>query len=386
MEWLGFGIDLNLGVFSVPDRKIEELQALLRSMSDHTVVPARRLASLIGKIMSMSIALGTVTRLMTRNLYAVLNLSTSWCQEVPLTQESLQEVEFWLSEIGRFNGHGIWPKPSAVRVVYSDASSTGYGGYMVEHGHLVASGLWSYEEARRSSTWRELKAVRMVLESFQEKLRNERVRWFTDNQNVVRVVQYGSKKPDLQTEALAIFSTYLQQHIRIEPEWIPRDQNEQADYISRLVDYDDWMLNPEIFHLLDAMWGPHTIERFANMFNNQLVRFNSRFWDPTTEAVDAFTCNWAGENNWWCPPLYLVPRVLRHAQNTKAQGTLIIPQWFSSPFWPLLFPTGTEPAEFVIQALELLKSEDIFLPGRSGCNLFRGVPNTPVLALKLQFK
>ena len=79
LEWLGFGIDLNLGVFSVPNRKIEELQALLRSMSDHT---ACRLASLIGKIMSMSIALGMVTHLMTRNLYTVLNLSTSWCQEV----------------------------------------------------------------------------------------------------------------------------------------------------------------------------------------------------------------------------------------------------------------------------------------------------------------
>ena len=176
-------------------------------------------------------------------------------------------------------------------------------------------------------------------------------------------MQYGSKKPDLQTEALVIFSTCLQQHIRIEPEWIPSDQNEQADYISRLVDYDDWMLNPEIFHLLDAMWGPHTIDRFANMFNNQLVRFNSRFWDPTSEAVDAFTCNWAGENNWWYPPLYLVPRVLRHAQNTKAQGTLIIPQWISSPFWPLLFPTGMEPAEFVIQALELPNSKKPDLTG-----------------------
>ena len=141
LEWLGFRIDLNLGVFSVPDRKIEELQALLRSVSDHTVVPARQLASLVGKIMSMSIALGTITRLMTRNLYAVLNLSISWCQEVSLTQESLQEMEFWLSEIGRFTGHSIWPKPSAVRVVYSDASSTGYGGYIVEHGHLVANGM-----------------------------------------------------------------------------------------------------------------------------------------------------------------------------------------------------------------------------------------------------
>ena len=62
----------------------------------------------------------------------------------------------------------------------------------------------------------------------------------------------------------------LRWHIRIEPEWIPRCDNEQADYISRLVDYDDWMLNPEIFNMLDANWGPHTVDRFANMFNHQL--------------------------------------------------------------------------------------------------------------------
>ena len=53
----------------------------------------------------------------------------------------------------------------------------------------------------------QLKAVRMLLESFQERLVNKRVRWFTDNQNVVRIVQYGSKKPDLQAEAMQ-FSQY----------------------------------------------------------------------------------------------------------------------------------------------------------------------------------
>jgi len=75
-----------------------------------------------------------------------------------------------------------WPTPSAVRVVYSDASCTGYGGYMVEHGNNVANGQWSSSEVNQSSTWRELRAVRLVLESFQSKLKNERVHWFTDNQ------------------------------------------------------------------------------------------------------------------------------------------------------------------------------------------------------------
>ena len=33
-----------------------------------------------------------------------------------------------------------------------------------------------------------------------------------------------------------------------EPEWIPREQKELADYYNnRIVDYNDYMLNPSIF-------------------------------------------------------------------------------------------------------------------------------------------
>ena len=172
----------------------------------------------------------------------------------------------------------------------------------------------------------------------------KRVRWFIDNQNVVRIVQYGSTKSSLQAEALAVC---VQANIKLEPEWIPREKNELADYYSQVVDYDDWMLNQLIFAWLDPIWGLHTIDRFANTRNARLQRFNSRFCSPGSEAVDAFMCTWVGKNDWWCPHVHLVPRVVRHAQNTKANGTLIIPQWLSSPFWPLLFPNGFAPAEFV---------------------------------------
>ena len=118
---------------------------------------------------------------MTRSLYATLNNRNSWYHRLELTGEAL---EFWHSEISSFNGQHIWPKPSAVRVVYSDASATGYGGYMVEHGSLIANGQWSPDEVAKNSTWRELQAVRLALEPFQKKLRNERIRWFSDNQNV----------------------------------------------------------------------------------------------------------------------------------------------------------------------------------------------------------
>jgi len=383
IEWLGFQIDLAKGTFSVPLEKIQALRTLLDHIIEAPKVPARQLASIIGKIISMSLGLGPVTRLMTRGLYANLNNRMGWCQRLCLTREALQELEFWALQLTNFNGQSIWPKPSAVRFAYSDASSSGYGGYIVEHGNLVANGQWSENEASQSSTWRELRAVRCVLESFQSKLKDERVRWFTDNQNVVRIVQHGSGKPALQAETLAIFSICMGNHIRMEPEWVPREQNQLADYYSRLVDSDDYMLNPNIFDWLNSFWGPYTIDRFASAHNSQLVRFNSRFWTPGSEAVDTFTCDWSGENNWWFPPVYLVPRVIRHAQITKAFGTLIVPQWLSAPFWLLLFPNGSEHAEFVTDWVELPSWEELTLPGLSGANLFKGPPNTPLLAVRL---
>lgn len=87
----------------------------------------------------------------------------------------------------------------------------------------------------------------------------------------------------------------MQYHICLEPEWIPRELNERADYLSCIVDYDDWQLNPAAFAELDVAWGPLMVNRFASCHNCQLPRFNSRCWNPGSEAVDAFTVNWAGK-------------------------------------------------------------------------------------------
>ena len=152
------------------------------------------------------------------------------------------------------------------------------------------------------------------------------MRWFTDNQNVVRILQVGSRLDSLQEQALLVFNLARENNIRIEPEWIPRQENQKADYISRIIDPDDWMLRRDLFLYIDNIWGPHTVDRFASEHNAQLPKFNSRFWNPGSEAIDSFTVNWYGENNWWCPPLYLVLRLLYHAKTCKAVGTLIVPE------------------------------------------------------------
>ena len=101
--------------------------------------------------------------------------------------------------------------------------------------------------------------------------------------------------------------------------------------------------------------------------------------------MDAFTCNWGDENNWLCPPVQLVPRVIQHARKCKARGTLLVPEWPSAPFWPILFPEKGQFAAFIFLVKVLTPDEFLICPGRLGSSLFRGTPNTNMLAIRLQF-
>ena len=41
---------------------------------------------------------------------------------------------------------------------------------------------------------------------------------------------------------------HIWMHIyQLEMAWIPREKTQQADYLIRLVDHNDWMVNPHIF-------------------------------------------------------------------------------------------------------------------------------------------
>ena len=91
----------------------------------------------------------------------------------------------------------------------------------------------------QSSTWRELHCVSFALKSFAHLLSGCDVKWFTDNQAVPSIVHSGSMKEHLHILALDIFQTAKDNKIDIEVEWIPRTQNERADYLSKIVDYDD---------------------------------------------------------------------------------------------------------------------------------------------------
>lgn len=132
-------------------------------------------------------------------------------------------------------------------------------------------------------------AVLLALKSFQSFTVAKKLTIFSDNQNVVRIVHNGSSVGYLRRIAVDIFSFCMSNNVSFQAQWIPSAENQLVDYLSRIVDPDDWSLSPKLFRLIVDKWGPFHVDRMTSYHNSHLPWFNSKLWCPGSEAVDCFT-------------------------------------------------------------------------------------------------
>jgi hypothetical protein len=71
--------------------------------------------------------------------------------------------------------------------------------------------------------------------------------------------------------------------------------NEKADYLSKIIDYDDWEIKPQLFRLLEGKFARHTVDCFADYNNCKVQKFYSIFWNPGAVGIDAFFTHGRGE-------------------------------------------------------------------------------------------
>ncbi|XP_071148392.1 uncharacterized protein [Mytilus edulis] len=336
LEWLGLVWNSSEFSISISDRRIKNtLTSLVDVLNNFPNFTARKLAQVTGKVISMCPVMGNITSLMTRYLHWAIENRVKWDLKLILECPDcvFNELTFWLNNIQRLNRKHLAGYSFPHVVVYSDASNVAAGAYSIDIDSNIFHQMWTLQESLQSSTWRELQAILLALMSFINRLRNKCVKWHTDNNNCVFIVQKGSTKVHLQEIAINIFKLCSELNITLDVVWIPRSENTKADYISKMIDIEDWGTSIAFFRFVDDMWGPHTVDRFASNLNKKLPRFNSKFWNPGVEAVDALTQNWNNEVNWIVPPISVVCRAIRHLILCKARGTLIVPKWPSSSFW-----------------------------------------------------
>ena len=113
MQWLGFDLDLEKGIVSVPPHKIWRLQEALTGLGECIYVQAKQIASLVGNIMSISIFLGPVAQLMTRSLYTLLDGRHSWYERLQVSSEAAKNSSFGSSafqiSMARISGIALQP-------------------------------------------------------------------------------------------------------------------------------------------------------------------------------------------------------------------------------------------------------------------------------------
>ncbi|CAC5382726.1 unnamed protein product [Mytilus coruscus] len=114
------------------------------------------------------------------------------------SQSIIREILFWRQNI-------VSLKPVAILrenwdfKVFTDASD-GAGAGFVANSDYIMHKQWLQHKVIKSSTWRELKAVELSIDSFKHLLSNSSVSFFTDNQSAVGIIQKGSYVPELQTK------------------------------------------------------------------------------------------------------------------------------------------------------------------------------------------
>ena len=138
--WLGRVIDMHQNLLYITDEIVLKLLAKIQSILSYIenceskLNPVRLLANVVGQIISMQRLLGNNVTLMTRELFSCINSRASWNAPVKVTPEGKKELVFWGENVESFNNKGkpIKDKQLCRFSIYSDASGTGYGGYVVE--------------------------------------------------------------------------------------------------------------------------------------------------------------------------------------------------------------------------------------------------------------
>ena len=186
LVWLGYCIDLAVHTISIPSVRILSVVQVNDSIrSQYPSSTARKLAQFVDKVISMGFVFGNITLIMTRYSHFDILRSPTWDEKISLSGSTLKELCFWKENISSLNSRRLLSTQFHYsRVCYSNASSTGCASYMLDLHNTISHKLWSVDEAQKSSSYRELKAVSLGLESFLPLLKGRTIKWYTDNQSV----------------------------------------------------------------------------------------------------------------------------------------------------------------------------------------------------------
>ena len=360
VKFLGVIVDSEEMKFYIPGERLDKLEAAaeaVRQGGDKAAL--RELASVAGKVMSMSLAI-PAARLLTKECYSLIRPSeVGWEGEVEITaalKEELLEIATKAREWNR-RGAPIRRSLGALQLrITSDASPEGYGyrldgecrqWQMGEAGLGVARD-WEQDDELQWQAWRELKGLEMALLEQKEAVADRSVLLLSDAKAAVAYIENGAGASKVMSTIMRrIFDFCLTNNTRLRAEWVKGTDMKEAgvDSLSR---WGEFQVRKGIFNQLNdsTKWGKHggaagyTVDLYAAEQNRHCARYAARGALSEEEGGSEGSVGDArcfkpsvDDNLWVCPPTSVIQQAAQSFMGMNARGTVVVPDWEGQPWY-----------------------------------------------------
>ena len=340
MEHLGFILDATSMTVSLTREKQVKLIGKARAVLEDRSLKIRTLAELIGLIVS-SFTGAEYGHLHYRTLevekvLALTKAKGNFDGIMCLSLDAKSEIQWWIDNVHtqhRNIDHGKFEYS-----LTTDASKEGWGA-VLSTGSMPTGGRWTVEEKLCHINVLELKAGYLGLKSFCTDIRHSHVKLNMDNTTAIAYVNHmgGSHSCQCNVMAKDIWQFCIERNIWLTAAHLPGHLNVIADEKSRVFDdKTEWKLNAHVFqHVVQKLVTPN-IDLFASRLNYQLKPYVSWMPDPEACHVDAFTFDWRNVTFYAFPPFSILNQVIRKIEADRATGILIVPDWPTQAWYPML--------------------------------------------------
>ena len=341
IQYLGFILDSTSMRITLPAKRKQKLKDSLSLICAHpSNVRIRDVAKAVGYMVSSlpAVPFGGIyyRKLENEKINALKSANGNFDATMTVNAPALAELKWWLKNVDKSYGFIRLSPPEVT--IYSDASPLGWGAVL---NNVSTNGKWFPSELSYHINVRELLAAYFALKSFKSDVENKHIKLMVDNTTAVAAINHMGTNHSNECNAIAIkiWSFCFKYSIWLTACHIPGKSNVVADRESRQFSKQDaeWMLNKDILNkALGRLKFYPEIDLFASRLNHQFAKYCSLRPDPNAMIINAFTFSWNGKKFYCFPPFSCILPALQKIQQDKAIGILVVPNWPTQPWFPIL--------------------------------------------------
>ena len=378
ITYQGHILDFNKWEYRISEAKkefiLDEIDFVLQKSHVGLDISAKKLSSVLGKILSVRKARGNILMACLRHSQHLLGKKVlwrgpeeepDWSVQVSMDKQAIEEMRFARKIIRSVKSRqfpSVGPKKvfslqeevffsetdfdleKGFSIMASDASDRVAFVFEAENLSLVEEFHFSNLEIGFGSGRRELLSISKSLETRPEAFTNSGlIFWLTDSINVYYFLRRGSRHFNIQQEVLKIKMKELELGCEIIPLWRPRSSHQMvlADLGSKLFkSTDEWSVDKGTFTSICRQFGLNpTVDGFATRKNSFLNTFFSKMPQYGCAGVNFFSQKLSDKEVYWLtPPVNKVVQTIKHVLATEDRIIAIIsfPEWNQAVFWPYI--------------------------------------------------